>query len=459
MYMLIIIFLIVISLYCFYKIDKESYKYTSIKVPVFLDTEDMFLYLDTNDDIQVNISDTKNNIISSLPFQNGRYYLDSTKNTDKVIIDNLRTFGINLSWNTNNMTYTSTLKINGSESNMRMIYFQDDNINGINPLIDSGLNTILPVGFYPTPDNFSNIVSEYKDLYIIFGIAPIIENNYNQGNGKILTDEFKNNIQRIINIAKNNTNVIGYYTFDEALNKFSIEYQIMIYNYIRSIDKNSFKRPIFQADTMWIGINGNCKGDIDCIKRYKSQFAQDILLTDQYWGDRNTLDNYFNIISRNDLSKCVIPVLSAYTNDCDNFTWDIDKEYEINKNSIISNGFYFYPNSIGYFAYWKNYKPDFKFDASNCSTINSEVINNLNTVSGNCKHCKNICYNNACISPKCTGTCGIDGLGGWCGCTDQTKVCRNDTCLLRKGQKCDRGDICEIGYYCENNTCRSMPIS
>jgi hypothetical protein len=456
----ILIIILIITCICFLiysQIIKEKYT-NSISRPSFLDVENMKLYLDIHTDQQVTISDINNNNITTIQFRKGEYYLESSKDPDKNIIDNLRTFGINLNWSINNINYTSTLKIFGSESNMRMIYFLDDNSNSIQKLVDSGLNTIIPVGFYPTPQSLSNLVTKFKNINIILGIAPLVEDNYNQGKGS-LTENFKNIMSQIIQMAKSNNNVIGYYLFDEPTNKFNIQYQILIYNYIRYLDRNCIKRPIFQADTMWIGINGNCKGNINCIKQYKSKFAQDILLTDQYWADRDTLDNYFNIIVNNNFSKCVIPALSAYTSDCTNYSWNIDNEYENNKASITSRGLYFYPNSIAYFAYWPINKPDFKYDSSNCDNIKNQVLNNLNKVSGNCKDCKNICYNNSCVPPSCNNeSCGKDGYGGWCGCADETKVCENSVCVLRKGEKCI-SQICESGYYCINNYCREKPIT
>ncbi|MCK5803167.1 MAG: hypothetical protein KAI66_10060 [Lentisphaeria bacterium] len=71
----------------------------------------------------------------------------------------------------------------------------------------------------------------------------------------------------------------------------------------------------------------------------------------------------------------------------------------------------------------------------------------------------NICYNNACCTPNCSGReCGTDGCGGSCGSCGANEECTAGTCECEASHAdCDNNGSCECDVsgpnICHNNTC------
>lgn len=291
------------------------------------------------------------------------------------------------------------------------VYFgSNNNVNNFSPndlerLRISGINQLVVDGYHP-PD-FDNIIFAFNTNSILnkFKVVldihrPIYDVYYScltSSNCSIsdlsnhLPQTLTSFLDEIIQIAKNNSVVAGYYTFDEpalpksapGIPRWTIdkEFQIAIYNYIRNRDQDILNRPVVLSNTMYDPTLGTL--DDATINFSISNDAQDIIFIDQYDDDPETLKNWFTKWKQKNLNKPFVFIYPTYFKDeiCypNNLSNRFDNRIQEALTEVYQNN---WPviKGVGGFAYWPLDKPDFKMGLDNCTSLMEDFCNYLSNL-------------------------------------------------------------------------------
>jgi len=264
--------------------------------------------------------------------------------------------------------------------------------NDLNTLRDAGINAIAVKG-YSLNEIQTKIVNFRSDptlsrFELIIDISGILHDFWNlklpnvcEKGSPYLPDEINSILKSITSLGLSNSFISGYYTFDEPAITISQtskkgickEFQELVYEKIRSLDRNKEKRPVLISNTFW------SLSDED-IKQTMSSSAQDATFLEVYDGDIQILIETFKTLKRNNLHKNnYIYTLPAYnTTEC--ISPNFNEQFQPSLEKSIKTVFGETPIpslGISYFAYWPENKPDFEYSIDNCKEISTSTIEHL----------------------------------------------------------------------------------
>lgn len=264
--------------------------------------------------------------------------------------------------------------------------------NDLNTLRDAGLNTISVKG-YSLNEIQTKIIKFRADptlarFKLIIDISGILHDSWSLKSPNVcekgsayLPDEINYILKSITSLGLSNSFISGYYTFDEpaiTLSKTSKkgickEFQELVYEKIRSLDRNKEKRPVLISNTLW------SLSDEE-IKQTMSSSTQDATFLELYNGDIQILTETLKTLKRNNLHKNnYIYTLPAY-NPTECISPNFKEQFQPSLEKSIKNVFgeTSMPSlGISYFAYWPEDKPDFEYSIDNCKEISDSTIEHL----------------------------------------------------------------------------------
>lgn len=210
--------------------------------------------------------------------------------------------------------------------------------------------------------------------------------NPNSCNSKPTYAQLHAAMNTYVTVALQNSDIIaGYYTHDEpALYRTPKEFQIAVYNYIRSRDPQRALRPVAIAHTHPRFATNGSMSDAETafyISSYMSPLAQDLVMPDEYTHSQQAQTTWMNWLNQYGfLEKDVVPVLAAQRGVggvCDYN--DVIGLSNFVRTALTNLGKLHRLKGYGYFAYWPGDKVThgFEWAMDNCIPLKVSTAQHL----------------------------------------------------------------------------------